>query len=573
MILENRTELKFEVRRSGNRVKRKDVLWAYVNHRNPDLMETIRLYDYESHEDPIKIKAEAFYPDGSKWVLNNEDVEREKINFSNAFVNTFSIPKYQQKTLIKLVTERRYVHPEFIGTFKLRHKYPTLYRKLSLTLPEECNLKYGVENNEQAEIKTSSIKKSGLLTIDVSAKELSGIWSKKKTIYPEQWHVAFYASFPPSGKQSYSWQQLGNHYLDHLDTTFEVSPEIEALGKSIGGETRKELIKNSFNTIVQKIRYHADADGGFAFFPRKASVILDHGYGDCKEISTILRTVLREKSIIAHLSLISTWGYFQPIEKYPSLDNFNHLILSAPSKNGGDNFIDGTQTWADSDSSYYPLVGRTAYVLEPDNSRLVSVLPEENFESRVVTRSKINQESKGHWMMEGQITLYGFPALRLFNTLHWNNTTDKNSLVRSYIQKEFGVYPLKMEFKAPHASEITINYKSSIQENFIALEKGGIRFSIPDLFRSATDRSLARLNGPIFVDPFEQHDTWELSFTPNKNDLKSITSSIADCRWSATDAMIKRSYVQRHHTHNQETGQIADWIEALNNLTNSISWR
>jgi hypothetical protein len=55
ILLENRTELSFEVHKGGNRVRRKDTIWAYVRKRNPNNWERIALFDYETKENTLII--------------------------------------------------------------------------------------------------------------------------------------------------------------------------------------------------------------------------------------------------------------------------------------------------------------------------------------------------------------------------------------------------------------------------------------------------------------------------------------------------------------------------------------
>jgi transglutaminase-like putative cysteine protease len=144
-------------------------------------------------------------------------------------------------------------------------------------------------------VSQSVLVEEGKKKIEITVENLGDTWARWKTEFPEQRYAAFYASFPPKGKRSYTWQELGDHYLQLSKAAFESSPEINALAGAVKGSTEAEIISDSFDAIVGKIRYHADEQGRFVFFPRKAATILKNGYGDCKEISTLLKTLLQEK--------------------------------------------------------------------------------------------------------------------------------------------------------------------------------------------------------------------------------------------------------------------------------------
>ncbi len=574
ILLENRTELVFKVHRGGNRVKRKDFIWAYVRKRNPNYMERISFYDVETYEKPIKIKAKAYYPDGTRWILSSDGIKRSKIPFSNEFVNEFSVPRYDEDVLIQLETEREYFHPEFIGTFRLRNEHPALLRTISFVFPEDCDLACGLENPEEAHVQKSFIVENGYKKFEVTANKLSDKWARWKTEFPEQWYAAFYVSFPPKGKRSYTWRELGDHYLEISKDAFASSPEIESLAESVKGSTEKELIGNGFETIVRKIRYHADEEGRFAFFPRKAVTILEHGYGDCKEISTLMKTLLHSKKIDTHLAMISTRNHSQPVDKYPSLDNFNHVILAAGVQAGQYHFMDGTYTWANANNSYYHLIGRTAFLLKPGGSQLVRVSADNNYQNRIVSRAQIKHEESGdRWVIEGHIQLIGHPALRFFSELNWSDTTEKKSLAKLFLQNEFGIYPLNFDFKSPNGNEVYFTYKALFQENFIAMGQGGFRLAIPRLFDTSADDSLDQKKGPRLIGPFEQQDTWEFSQKPQINKLNAFHLPFADCDYSVEGTKITRTYIQENKLIQENDDQLETWTDKLKSTMSSTCWR
>lgn len=574
ILLENRTELTFEVRSGGNRVKRKDTIWVYIQNRNPNNWEHISLYDYETFEKPVKIKAEAYYSDGTDWSLDSKTIRREKIAFSNASINEFNIPRYDKGVLIHLETQRDYFHPEFIGRFQLRNEDPALSRSIAFTFPKDCNLLYGMENTEGAEFEQSVLVEDGKKKIEVRAKNLGDTWVKWKTEFPEQWYAAFYASFPPKGIRSYTWKELGDHYLELSKAAYESSPEINALAGSVKGPTESEIIKNSFDVIVRKIRYHADEDGRFAFFPRKASAILENGYGDCKEISTLLKTLLHEKNVDAFPALVSTKHHYQPVEKYPNLDNFNHMILATSASGDDYRFLDGTNTWAKANSSYYPLIGRTAFVIKPGGSRLVKVTAGNDFQNRIVTYAQVMEKQKGNpWTIKGRIQLFGYSALQFFSKLNWSDTIEKNSLAKLFLQKQFGIFPLSVKFHAPDCTEVTFNYEALFQENYVSIGKGGFRLAVPRLYDRAANDRLDQSRGPRQIKPFIQQDIWEFSKELKSNRLNDFHLPFADCDYSVEGNKITRLYKQKEKVFQDSDHLLETWTNNIKTIVSSTYWR
>jgi hypothetical protein len=307
-----------------------------------------------------------------------------------------------------------------------------------------------LENKEGVEVEQSILVEDDKKKIELRARELGDTWASWKTEFPEQWYAAFYVSFPPEGKRSYTWRQLGDRYLQLSEGAYESTPEIDALADLVKGSTESEVIENSFGSIVRKIRYHADEEGRFAFFPRKASAILENGYGDCKEISILLQALLHEKNVAAHPALIATKHHCQPLEKYPSLHSFNHMILATGTPKGGYRFLDGTNTWADANSSYFPLIGRTAFLIRSDGSHLVQVPAGNHFQNRVVTHALVKTEDgNAPWKIKGSIKLIGYPALQFFSGLNSSETTENKQVHR--FPSAFCRLRLRIERKHDHA--------------------------------------------------------------------------------------------------------------------------
>ena len=576
ILLQNRTELVFQAHNNGNRVKRKDTLWAYVKKRNPNYWEHIAEHDNEFIEKPIKIDAEAYYPDGSHWKLDSKTIKREKIPFSNEFINEFNIPRYDEGVIIRLETRREYLQPEFFGRFQLRDENPALSRSIAFTFPQDCDLAYGLENPEELNVEQSLVEEGGKKKIEINVRNLGDTWSWRKTEFPEQWYAAFYVSFPPKGKHSYSWKELGDHYL-HLqlsNQTYASSPEIQALAGLVKGSTQAELIQNSFDTIVRKIRYHADEEGRFAFFPRKASTILKNGYGDCKEISTLLKTLLQAYKVTAYPALIATANHCQPVEKYPSLSDFNHVILATGASGSNYQFLDGTETWGKAGNSYYDLICRTAFVIKPGGSHLVLVTARNDFQNRIVTHARVTRTKKETpWTLKGDIQLIGYPALQFFRELNWSDTAEKKSLAKLFLQKQFGIYPSSVDFNAPDSASVTLSYEALFQENYIAMEKGGFRLAVPGLYAAAADNSLEQYKGPRQLKPFEQQDTWEFDQNLQSSRFNDFHLAFADCAYTSKGNTITRRYRQKDKLFQEEDSLLETWTNSLKSTLNSTCWR
>ena len=91
--------------------------------------------------------------------------------------------------------------------------------------------------------------------------------------------------------------------------------------------------------IQDEIRYVGIEIGAGGYVPRQPSLVVERGFGDCKDKSLLLTAVLRELGIEAAVALVNTdRGYGLP-DRLPSPFRFNHAIVRAE--------IEGESFWLD----------------------------------------------------------------------------------------------------------------------------------------------------------------------------------------------------------------------------------
>jgi hypothetical protein len=133
-----------------------------------------------------------------------------------------------------------------------------------------------------------------------------------------------------SGKSFSTWNDMGRWYLELWKARQDASPEIK--------QRVAELTKNSTNKLEQMrslasftqndVRYVAIELGIGGWQPHPVSDVYVHRYGDCKDKSALLSSMLREIGIESyHVAIHTTRGVVGP-EVPPRLGIFNHAILA-----------------------------------------------------------------------------------------------------------------------------------------------------------------------------------------------------------------------------------------------------
>ena len=142
-----------------------------------------------------------------------------------------------------------------------------------------------------------------------------------------------------------SWDELMEWYGTLIREQDYLTPEIEQKTKTLlrGAWSRKEKIKRLYEYVATNIDYVGIELGIWAIKPHSAPEIFKEGYGDCKDKTTLLSTMLSAVGIRSYPVLISAGESSKVIREIPSLSYFNHMILAVEEdENGGLIWLDAT---------------------------------------------------------------------------------------------------------------------------------------------------------------------------------------------------------------------------------------
>jgi hypothetical protein len=103
--------------------------------------------------------------------------------------------------------------------------------------------------------------------------------------------------------------------------------------------TNKEKIEAIFNYVKSEIRYVSLDLGKSGYEPESAAEVFENKYGDCKDKSTLLISMLKSAGIPAHYVLIPTNDMRNLNRDFPYPFQFDHCIVAAENE-GRYHFID-----------------------------------------------------------------------------------------------------------------------------------------------------------------------------------------------------------------------------------------
>lgn len=237
----------------------------------------------------------------------------------------------------------------------------------------------------------------------------------------------------PAGKD---WKKTGDEYLKEMAAQLKADPDIESMARDLVAEAKDEeaKIRILYRWIQNEFTYKAIEFGSRARIPHASSVTCSNRYGDCKDLSVLLHSMLRAAGVESNLCLVHTANVIAP--EIPSLDQFNHMIVHLPAKGKR------PAAWIDPTARQHALVmtvspwleGLRTFVLADGASRFETV-PHLGYPSphRVKVERSLAAGKDGALQMEETLSLDGYAADSFRSYLVSNPAAERLQRLREWI--------------------------------------------------------------------------------------------------------------------------------------------
>ena len=173
----------------------------------------------------------------------------------------------------------------------------------------------------------------------------------------------------------------------------QIEEKVQQLTETLVTETEK--IRALYQFVTANIRYVGIELGQSAYQPSPAAEVFQVQYGDCKDKTTLLISMLELIGITAYPVLMSSAPYEQVDTTLPALSQFNHMIAAIPT--GADTYIwlDPASTTCSYGNLPYNTQGRTGLLISDTHGKFVEtpVFPPES--NRLVSTTDMTLNSQG----------------------------------------------------------------------------------------------------------------------------------------------------------------------------------
>lgn len=158
--------------------------------------------------------------------------------------------------------------------------------------------------------------------------------------------------------ESASWKSVADWARPLMESGVGNSPEIGKIAADIAkvAADRADRIARALQYVQAEVRYFGIEIGGNSHRPSKAEETLARRYGDCKDKTVLLLSILRALGIEAYAALVNSYMNRELRDALPAPNMFDHVIVSV--------FHGGKVYWLDPTRQYQ--YGSLSLIHQPD---------------------------------------------------------------------------------------------------------------------------------------------------------------------------------------------------------------
>jgi len=435
----------------------------------------------ESNVNKIKsIRARVITPEGKVTEVKKKEINTISDFASYSFFNDYkkkiiSFSGIEDDYIIEIIVKREIKSSFALPFMVFQDTQPILSRRVSIEYPSDVKIKISAVRMSSKPDETLSLKNGNNLLV----------WRRDNipALKPE-------SSMPPveefipaicpvtsieSGADFTSWSGISEWYRGIIEKSMDTSSEeIKnlAMGLIDGAGGDEEKIKRIYDWVKRNVWYLTITLGDHGIVPHNASLCLKNRYGDCKDKSVLLVSLLRACGIDASPVLVRTTdiGVFDPPVVSPAY--FNHVIVAVFTEGDGDTtFLD-------------PVCSSCPYgVLPEDDQRAHALIIREN-SKRLITLPINKMENN-----EARIKI----SIRIDSTGNANVDSDI-SLAGSYCTELTGVYKNRSGLSVEDITRFLFTADP------FGIRKDAIKIECPDLTREELRRIKLSYSIPGMLD-------------------------------------------------------------------------
>ncbi|WP_299132483.1 DUF3857 domain-containing protein [uncultured Tenacibaculum sp.] len=333
-----------------------------------------------------------------------------------------------------------------------------------------------------------------------------------------------------------SWEEVVDWGVKIFNVNSPLSKDLSEKIKEIqaNNKTEGKKIEATLNFVQDEVRYLGLESGIGAYKPFPPNKVFKQRFGDCKDKSLLMVTMLKAMSIEAYPVLINSYFKETITKLLPGSENFNHCVVKVLDKSKREFWYDPTisNQGGSYDNTAFPDY-RYGLVLEKENKYLEEIFPFETNLVEVTNDFVLDEEGSGATLKISSV--YHEGQADYIRSFFKNNSLSSIQLeYESYHSQRFGAIkttkPPKYiddlknnKFTLYEDYRIDSLWKPSINEGQVVAEFYPYTITellyIPTKFERKTPFSLYYPTSRNHIINVKVPDDWDLS--PHNFDIRS----------------------------------------------------
>ncbi len=478
------SEQRIEVDGSGNKAVRRERT-LYAVRETGELADGLRsqgvISSYEDH--PVRVELRVWNADGERLVKTLADFTDIPFLADGSFVSDtryfgYRLPPLESGDSLLVTTETR-IEP-FLG-FPLHtfgaYGVPLLEAIYEVRIPAKLDPRYRIWN--------------GLAAPDSSADGDKTVWTWKveALLPPESERLA-----PPPADvlptvsigvsrtawgPSDTWEAVGRSYWEQARAQFRAVAATSLPPRRDAEELSP--LEFALEQVQQNVRYVAIELGPGGRIPHDSEQVLRRRYGDCKDMATLLLSMLGTRDVTGSIALVQT----RPpaglrIDPLPTFEYFNHAVACVD-RNGADLWLDATDTYGTIRNPRRDIQGAPTLVVTGEHPGYRRIFRNPATSNRFTDSVVLTETASGRWRADVALVYSGVLAEQMSRNLD-REGGPKKSVARWLETQEFhptGEVPHEaIHVETPAPDSLLVVFHTAVERPLTARVGGATFFPV-----------------------------------------------------------------------------------------------
>jgi len=388
----------------------------------------------------------------------------------------FSFPSLQKGAKTSLSYKTSVKEPRFLSGDYFVSNVPVLNQELIIDVDPDVEIEFKEFNTSDSEIKFSKTindKRNvySWKTSDISKFEYESDGPSLPYYAPHI--IPYIASYKKDGERVqlledvedlYSWY---NSLYKNVKTDTDDS-ELKTLVQNItsGAISDLEKVKRIYYWTQDNIKYIAFEEGMDGFIPRNTDQVIGQRYGDCKDMSTCISTLLKYADVPASVAWIGSDAIPYTYSELPTPAVDNHMIAAYKHKDEYI-FLDATGEFTPFGKPSSFIQGKEALIKTGDESFEVVRVPVVNADENIFSDISNVSIKDGKLVGSSKIKVAGYPKINLKYKLQDRDDKELFKYLSAYLKKgsnKFLLEDYEVEGEKDKDAVTQINYTFNIDD-------------------------------------------------------------------------------------------------------------